>query len=540
MPEDLSALPGLIRQVLASPHGEETVRGQVLELAAGHLHQPGVLLALVEVLPQVEERATRGRLLDLLLAQDASRFDDPAAFHGALLATFRVERERAVRVRLLDRLGRALAQDARVIPFLLAVLAEPELGDEERCATLGALGRDPAPTPETVRLALERTRTAPAEAQALALALAFRLPAWDERVVRSLIPFLDVKVDRRLRLELLHRLAGAGRLTPDDVPVLGAILRADPEDSARLAALRLLALVRPWGAAALEQLLWSAARDALPAVRAEAAQLLAGQPELSGPQLSALAAALAADASSGVRTRILGVLGPYLRDPGVRRSVAAAFGRNPSAFGDEELGALCELLAPYVGRDAELRQALQAAAASLPLAPQREALVRLILDGLDVGQVLPWLLELFQRERTEGIRALLFTRIRPLSLARHPKLVPVLCAELADPGSPFRQECASALAGSPPPAAAAPALAEVLRHDRERELVRTCLEAYLRLAGPRDVEALLAVVGREGLDPRSRQAAVEALVEQGLPEAQRERLATLLAEPHAAGLRMPR
>ena len=59
-----------MRQALTGPHSEGVIRDQMLALAMQNLHQPGILATLVDVLPEVADRATRRQLKTVLCQLD--------------------------------------------------------------------------------------------------------------------------------------------------------------------------------------------------------------------------------------------------------------------------------------------------------------------------------------------------------------------------------------------------------------------------------------------------------------------------------------
>src|SRR5690349_16173777 len=109
-----NALPGLIRKILGSPHSEQVIKAQIIQLAAQNLHVPEVTTALLEVLPLTKDKETRDRLLGFLASLDTSRFGDTAALFNALLDVYKKERDRDVRNRLLQRLQESVHQDSRL------------------------------------------------------------------------------------------------------------------------------------------------------------------------------------------------------------------------------------------------------------------------------------------------------------------------------------------------------------------------------------------------------------------------------------------
>jgi hypothetical protein len=145
------------------------------------------------------------------------------------------------------------------------------------------------------------------------------------------------------------------------------------------------------------------------------------------------------------------------------------------------------------------------------------------------------------REPQPELRGILFDRLKPLSVVKHPELVQAYGLELADPGSPFRLQCAVALAGvldTYPEVTAT--FEDVLLYDQGRELIRTCLDGYLKPALSRRAEVLLAVVANEALDLTSRQDALNRIEPATLSVEDRERLDHLLASPAGRTLRLPR
>ena len=92
MAAEPAGLAKVIRQTLTNPHSEQRIRTQMLGLAAQNLHQPDVLTALIEVLPEVQDVDTRRQLLALLMDTDASRFPSLDALYSALVGALQTER----------------------------------------------------------------------------------------------------------------------------------------------------------------------------------------------------------------------------------------------------------------------------------------------------------------------------------------------------------------------------------------------------------------------------------------------------------------
>ena len=145
-------------------------------------------------------------------------------------------------------------------------------------------------------------------------------------------------------------------------------------------------------------------------------------------------------------------------------------------------------------------------------AAQRRRLLDLVLPKLRPDESISWLLEFFQKETDEGLRRMLFDHLRPLSLPKHAEVVPVLCKELMEPSSPFRQACAQLLAAS---AELYPEIArafeDVLLNDQDVPLVPAPVsDGYLKPNVTRTFDALLAVAGNEMLDSVSRRACLRS------------------------------
>jgi hypothetical protein len=521
---------GLVRRVLGSPTSELVMRRQILELARTNLHQPDVTAALLDSLPSVRDKETREALLSLLMTLDTSRFDRVDVLHDSLIRVFREEKERATRAELIARLADGLHQDTRLAAFFVEVLAEPSLSDQERASITFAVAALPSIDEATAATALDAARRSSTAVQAGALTIAERCPTWTDRVLAALEPYLDVRFDRAIRLRILRRLAEAKSLTPAHFTILRQTLRGDPDADARAIALDMLRSIRPWGEELFEQLLWTAAQDADEGLRAYAVALQREVPQLSDVQVTALAAQLATDRCTGVRTAVLAVLKPYGRAPEVRSAVLASFASNPSVFDDAELAAILDLLAPYVGRDAAVRDTLLASIETIPSAAQRTSLLEAVVPRLRAEDVVAPLATLFEHERDAALRRSLFGVLKPLSVTKHPELVKAYVAELVDPGSPFRAEVAAILgAAAELHAEVPPALEDVLLNDQDRDLVRACLEGYLRPKVARTFEPLLSVVRNEVVDTASRQRALDELMRMDLSEGESSRLADALA-----------
>ena len=99
-----------------------------------------------------------------------------------------------------------------------------------------------------------------------------------------------------------------------------------------------------------------------------------------------------------------------------------------------------------------------------------------------------------------------------------------------EPGSPFRQACAPIVAAAAELFPEIPrALADVLVNDQDRELVRACLDGYLRPKVEKKFEPLLAVVRNEVIDTGSRQRCLDEVMQLTLSDAQQQELTEGLA-----------
>jgi hypothetical protein len=510
----------------------------MLALAAQNLHQPEVLAVLVEVLPEVRDTDTRRRLLSLLMETDSSRFASVEELYSALVEAFENEQERAQRAAILRRLSEGLDQDERLAPMFVTLLARSPLSDEEEQAVTGAVSRLAAVPEDAAAAALQQARHAPTAVQELAVAIAEGCPHWGAGLAEEIRPYLDPAVDRRLRLRVLGRLAQSRALTGEYLPILAGILRRDPDQEARAAALEDLRHLQTWDEGATLQLMWTAENDADPSLRARAVQLQAEAPELAGEQVAALAGRLGSDDLAEVRIQVLGLLRGRLGDAGLRTAVAASYGQNPSAFDTEELSLLLELLAPYARRDPALGDLLLRSLPRVRQVVDRRLILDAVLPHVRPADAIDTVVAAFRGEHQLELREVLFERLRPLSVISHPALVTAYCAELQDPGSSFRGECAAALTGaigSSPEVVAA--FEDVLRYDEERELVRTCLDAYLQPSVPRRFEVLLALIENEAVELGSRQRCLDSIDRGTLSAQEAQRLSDLLAGPGGTGLR---
>lgn len=534
------AVAQLVRTVLGGPHAEQAVKRQILILAQQNLHLPEVPAALIEALPKVVDRETRAALLNLIFSIDVARLPSIEPLHDALLIALREEKERAVRVSLLDRLSRGLARDPRILPPFLAVLSDPQFSDAERESALGAVASMPAPGEAAAVAALAAAQNAPGWVRNAAVALAQKSPQLTDALIAGLMTFLDPKVDANLRISILRRFAEGRKLSSAQLPALHPLLRNEADAGTRIEALDLLAQIAPWTADHWQLLLWSSSNDGDESVRARALSILKDAPEPEPQVLGQLASLLASDSSSGARAQILDLLRRSVRLPEVRAALAKSFIESAPSLGDSEMSALVDALVPYVGRDNDLRDALLGAVEKLPRASQRSSLLTRLLPKLKVETALPLVTRLFTRERDEALRALLFKTLRPLSLARHPELAQAFCDELLEPGSRLRAECAAALG----PAAeeqpeVAEALGEVLSTESERELIRVCLDGYIRPRVSKKFAPLLSVVKNELVDTGSRQRCLEELIKLPLDENESLELAQALSGVPQGTLRVP-
>jgi hypothetical protein len=525
-----NALPGLIRKVLGSPHSEQVIKAQIIQMASQHLHVPEVTTALLEVLPLTKDKETKARLLQFLSGLNTSRFPDPTALFNALLEVYRQEKDRDTRTALLYRLQDSIHQDPRLAVFFVELAAQDTLSEQERIAVQGTIASLPSISEETALAALLKNVNAPTLMQLQAIELAEKCPVWGEKMAAALQPYLAVKNDRDIRFRILSRLSSARLLDASYAAVIIPVLRTDNDASTRLEALQALTKIKPWNEDILLQLVWSASQDGDETVRSKALQLQGELPELSNEQIMALAGLLTSDRSEGVRLTLLQQLKPLMRIPEIRTQVATAFSANPGVFNDTEFGMLTDMLAPYAGRDEQISLQLMNSAKGLPNTGQRKKVLQLLLGRVNIEKILDPLLQLFRNERNEELREVLFNQVKALSVARHPQLVDIFCDELTEPGSPFRVTCAGILANAAETyAQIVPALEDVLLYDNDRELVRISLDGYLRPGVTKRFDVLLAVVKNEMIDTISRQKAMDALIKLPLDEQQQEALATALS-----------
>jgi hypothetical protein len=524
------SLPGLIRKVLGSPHAEQVIKAQIIQLASQNLHVPEVTTALLEVLPQTRDKETRDRLLFFLSSLDTSRFTDLSALFDAFIHFFRQEKDRDTRTALLYRLQESLHQDDRLAQFFITLAADTELSEQEMLAVQDTLSTLPAVTADIALAALDKHRNAPTLLQAQALSLAEKCPVWGPEIVSALQPYLDVKNDKDIRIRILKRLADAQLLDTAYTPLLIQVLRTDNETYMRSQALSALQRIRSWNGDLVAQIYWSSTQDSDASIRQQAVLLQKEMPELGNEQLIQLAGSLSSERTEGVRLALLELLKPVMRLPEIRNAVAAAFSSRPGVFDDATFNQLTDMLAPYAGRDAEISTLLLTSIKDLPNTAQRKKVLSLLIGRLKTEQVLDALLQIFAKERDESLREILFNQVKALSVVRHPQLVDVFCAELTEPGSPFRVTCAGILAGvAELYPQIVPALEDVLLYDTERELVRLCLDGYLRPGVEKSFDVLLSVVRNEMVDASSRQKALDTLLKLTLDTAQQTLLTDTLA-----------
>lgn len=525
-----NSLPALIRKVLGSPHSEQVIKAQIIQLASQNLHVPEVLTSLVEVLPLTKDKETKDRLVLFLSGLNTSRFTDLNALSDALLELFKTEKDRNIRTSLLARLKDGLHQDQRLAAFFISLSADESLSEQERVVVQDAISSLPAVSEEVALAALLKNVNSPNVLQLQAVELAEQCTVWTEKIVEGLKPYLDVKNDRAIRFRILSRLSEAKLLHNGYAPMLISILRTDNDAYARDKALTALGRIKPWNADVITQLFWSATQDGDEVVRQNALKLQNELPELSNEQLTELAGLLSTERSAGVRLTLLNMLKPVMRIREIREAVAGAFSNNPGVFEDTEFNILTDLLTPYAGRDEYINNQLIGSVKGLPNTAQRKKVLSLLISKVKIDTILAPVLSLFEKERDESLREILFNQVKALSVSRHPELVEVFCTELTEPGSPFRITCAGILANV---AELYPqvvtALEDVLLYDNDRELVRLSLDGYLRPGVEKRFDILLAVVKNEMVDTLSRQKALDAIMKGAMDEQQQEELTNVLS-----------
>lgn len=462
MDKTQQSLPGLIRQVLGSLHAETVIKHQILQLAKNHLHDPEVLTALLQVLPDLKDKRLRDEVMFFLSSLNTSRFPEPRVLFDALLQFFRQEKERDTRVALLFRLQDSIHQDQQLVDFFIELSATPNLSEPEMVAIQDTLANLPLITEDMAAVALDKHRHSPTLLQSQALTLAEKCTRWGDKLFAAAQPYLDIKNDPDIRVRVMRRLAD--------------------------------------------------------------------NKQMSDAQLITLAAALSSTGTNGIRYDLLELIKPAIRIPEIRLALANAFAANPSVYDDGEFTMITDMLAPYMGRDPHIGQIMLESLKDLPVPDHRRKVLSLITGKLKTEQILTPLLHLFSRERDESIRDVLFNQVKALSVARHPELVDVFATELVEPASPYRVTCASLLANvAEIYPQVIPALEDVLRYDTERELLRICLDGYLRPGITHSFDVLLAVVRNEIVDTLSRQKALDAIVKLDLDATQQLALADALA-----------
>lgn len=210
-----NALPGLIKKVLGSPHSEQAIKAQIIQLASQNLHLPEVTTALLEVLPLTADKETRNRLLGLLSSLDTSRFSDTTVLFDALLDVYTKEQDRDTRNRLLQRLQQSVHQDPRLAGFFIELSAQDSLSEPERLTVQQALNSLPGVSPEIAIKVLAKNLNAPNILQAQAVQLAEKCSSWGPELTAALQPYLDPKTASAIRGKVVEVLVG--RIGPDQL-----------------------------------------------------------------------------------------------------------------------------------------------------------------------------------------------------------------------------------------------------------------------------------------------------------------------------------
>jgi hypothetical protein len=180
----------------------------------------------------------------------------------------------------------ALARENLKQAGVAGALAEtlPQLQGEDRVAATEALAAL-ATIPEALAVTVvQGAAGASAPVQFAALRVADGAPSWSPALVDAVRPYLEDRIDRRVRLALCARLAKG----PDAIvalPALSAILRTEPDRAARLEALEVLAKLPR--ASAMDQLDWTIAKDSDDRIRARARAIRDGV-EAAGEGVAAL------------------------------------------------------------------------------------------------------------------------------------------------------------------------------------------------------------------------------------------------------------
>jgi len=527
----------IILEGLKNKHTEQVIKSQLITLAKENLHKEGMADVLATVLPFQNDTSIKQQVLGLLLTIDASRLSKSALYYKSLINIFKTEKELEVRMSLLNKLANSISHDKAIIPVFLELFAGETLKDKEQEVVFSAVSKMPIISPEIATMALQKAVKSTINIQVLALRIAEGCPHWNNEIIQALEPYLTPSTNKNLKIQIINKLQETKRLDESFLPLLINLAATDQDKHIRLETLNVLSKFKPLRSDVIIQFVASAISDSSQAIRKRALELQNNISRLNTDVVLKLLTQLKLEASNAVRITILNLVSNYLKNPEVQEAVLQAYTAHSGAIEPKEQETYLNLLEPYMSRNKQIIDLFLKDLIDTAKIDVRKKILQSLLKHCCIDEILNEILTVFVAETDDKLRKELFLKFKRLSLAKHPKLVNLFCEELKEPSSSFRLECAMALEPNVLQFNEIPmAFEEVLLYDQDQELIRLCLDAYLREGVKQKFEPLLKVVENEFFDLSSRQKTVKALGLMKLSNKEQEVLTTVLQSVERTGL----
>jgi len=527
----------IILKGLRSKQTEQAVKLQMITLAKENLHKEGMADALTTALPLQNDTTIKKQVLDLLLTIDTSRLLKPTLFYKSLLNILKTEKEEELRISLLNKLANSIDHDERIIPIFLELLSGKALKDRELEIVLNAISNIPVIPQKTAAIVLQKAVKSTVNAQTLALRIAEGCSYWNNDIKQALDPYLIPTANKDIRTQIINRLQETKLLDESFIPLLLNIATTDQNENVRLETLHSLSKFKPLRSDIIIQLVTSSINDSSKLIRQEAIKLQNNISQLNTDIVLKLLTHLKVEAKSSVRITMLELVGNYLKKPEVREALLEAYTNHSGAIEPEELTVYLNLLAPYMSRSKQITTVFLKDVTDSPKIDNRKIIIQSLFKYCRIDIIINEIVAVFEEETDDKLRKELFHKFKQLSLAKYPKLVSLFCQELLEPSSSFRLECAMALEPNVLQFSEIPAVfEEVLLYDQDKELVRICLNGYLKEGVKQNFEPLLKIVENEFFNLSSRQKVLDNLRAMKLLDKEQEVLKTVFDRVEKTGL----
>ncbi|VAW11945.1 hypothetical protein MNBD_BACTEROID03-2267 [hydrothermal vent metagenome] len=527
----------VILETLKSEHTERVVKSQMVILAEENLHKEGMADALATVLPLQNDTYIKKQILNMLLAIDISRLSKPTSFYKSLIKVLETEKEEQFRIGILDKFSDSIDQDERVIPIMLELLSGNALKDNELEIVLYAISEMPTIPSKTAAIVLRKAVKSTINAQGLALRIAESCSHWDKDIKQALQPYLSPTANKDIRTQIISMLQETKQLDESFIPILLNIVATDQDENVRLETLRSLSKFKPLRSDIIIQFVASSMNDSSELIRQKAVKLQNNISQLSTEIVLKLLAHLKLEPKNNVRITMLDLIGNYLKKPEVREAVLETYMNHSGAIEPEELTTYLDLLGPYMSRNEQITNVFLKDVTETPKIDNRKRIIKSLFKHCRTDGIINEIATVFEEETDDRLRKELFLKFKQLSLAKYPKLVSIFCQELQEPSSSFRLECATALEPNVLQFNEIPlAFEEILLYDQDKELIRLCLDGYLKPGVNQKFGPLLKVVENEFFDISSRQKVLDNLRAMNLSDKEQEVLKTVIDRVEKTGL----